>query len=512
MATRPNILLITSDQQRGDCYGFEGRKVKTPHLDRFAREGTRFAACITPNVVCQPSRASILTGLLPRTHGVCDNGLDLDDVTGTAGFAGQFAKKGYKTGFIGKAHFSTFHTFAPTGKPENRLSTHLYGPDWSGPYMGFEQVELMVGGHNTHLPQPPPDGQHYERWYYADGQGDEKNRLYSTHLAPDVGATQTWHSALPPAWHNSTWCGDRTIEFLRRNREHPFTLWTSFPDPHHPFDAPEPWSRIHHPDDVDLPKFRALDLQRRPWWHKASLESTPQLADEQLRDFRERHSRTPPQTDEQLRHLIANYYGMISLIDHNVGRILIALDELGLRDDTIVVYSTDHGDWLGDHGLILKGPMMYEGLLRVGCIVRGPSVPPGKVVREPVSTLDLPATFYDYASISPDTAIHSRSLRPLIDDNTAAVTRDFAYNEWDLHPSRCGVALRLRTVRTRSHKLTLELGSGAGEMYDLVDDPYEMQNIFDEGAARGVRHELTDMIRSRPDDAVEQMLEPVGMA
>ncbi len=509
MRRLPNILMITSDQQRGDCYGFEGRRVKTPHLDQFATEGTRFAACITPNVVCQPSRASILTGLLPRTHGVCDNGIDLDDAVGAAGFAGQLGAAGYRTGFIGKAHFSTFHTFAPTGKPENRASTHLYGEDWLGPYMGFAHVELMVGGHNIHLPQFPPSGQHYERWYYADGRGEERNRLYQTHLPPDVGAAQTWHSALPPAWHNSTWCGDRTIEFLRRNRNEPFILWTSFPDPHHPFDAPEPWSRLHDPDEVDLPKYRELDLDRRPWWHRASLESRPQLPDGDLRHFRERYSRTPRQSEEQLRQLIANYYGMIALIDHNVGRILIALDELGLGENTIVVYTTDHGDWLGDHGLILKGPMMYEGLLRVGCIFRGPGVPRGKVVTDPVSTLDLTATWYDYAGIAPNGPVHSRSLRPLIEQ---AAARDFAYNEWDLHPSRCGVALRLRTVRTRRHRMTVELDSGAGELYDLADDPFEMDNLFDDDGARAVRAELIDMIRSRPDDALSPPPEPVGMA
>lgn len=511
MPRRPNILMITSDQQRADCYGFEGRRVKTPHLDHLARQGTRFSACITPNVVCQPARASILTGLLPRTHGVWDNGVDLNESVGRAGFAGQFAKAGYQTGFIGKAHFSTFHTFRPTGRPENRPSTHLYGADWSGPYMGFEHVELMVGGHNMHLPQQPPAGQHYERWYYADGEGEAKNVLYATRLPPDVDAAQTWHSALPPAWHNSTWTGDRTIAFLERNRDRPFILWTSFPDPHHPFDAPEPWSRLHSPDDVDLPQYRALDLERRPWWHKASLESIPELADADLRHFRERYSRTPRQTDEQLRHLIANYYGMISLIDHNVGRVLITLDQLGLRNSTIVLFTTDHGDWLGDHGIILKGPMMYEGLLRVGCIFRGPGIPAGAVVEDPVSTVDLAATFYDYAGILPNSAMHGLSLRKLIERRSGA-SREFAYNEWDLHPSRCGVALRLRTVRTRRHKLTLELDSGAGELYDLVNDPDEMDNAFDDAGKRGIRKELTDMIRSRPDDALADLPEPVGMA
>lgn len=509
MPQRPNILFITSDQQRGDCYGFEGRNVKTPHLDEMARDGTRFSACITPNLVCQPSRASILTGLLPRTHGVADNGLDLPVETGEAGFAGRLAKAGYRTGIIGKAHFATSHTFAATGTPECRHSTKQYGPDWYGPYMGFDHVEMMVEGHNHWLPMEPPDGQHYEQWYYADGRGEERNRLYQTKLPPLSDALQTWNSALPPAWHNSTWIGDRTIEFLRENRDGPFCAWASFPDPHHPFDAPDPWGRMHHPDEVDLPPHREFDLERRPWWHRESLEGKPVIR-EDLRKIREEYSRIPVQNDRQLRELIANYYGMISLIDHNVGRIFVALRDLGLADNTIVVYSTDHGDWLGDHGLILKGPMAYEGLLRVGLIVRGPNVPAGKVVEDPVSTLDLCATFADYAGDSMEDGHHSRSLRRLIESD--GDSRDFAYSEWDLDASRCGVALDLRTVRTKTHKLTLEMNSGAGELYDLANDPHEMDNLFEDAGAVAARRELTDMIASRPDDALDPPLTPVGMA
>jgi arylsulfatase A-like enzyme len=208
--------------------------------------------------------------------------------------------------------------------------------------------------------------------------------------------------------------------------------------------------------------------------------------------------------------LIANYFGMISLIDHNVGRILIALRDLGLAERTVVVFTTDHGDWLGDHGLILKGPMAYEGLLRVGCIVAGAGVPAGRVVADPVSTLDLGATFLDYAGVPADGARHGRSLRRLIEGT--GDTRDFAASEWDLTASRCGVPLRLRTVRTRRHKLTLELDSGAGELYDLGGDPHELDNRFDDPGAAAVRKELTGMILSRPDDAPGEKRAPVGMA
>jgi arylsulfatase A-like enzyme len=504
MRRGPNILFITSDQQRGDCYGFEGRKVRTPHLDAMARQGTRFGLCITPNLVCQPSRASILTGLLPYTHGVSDNGIDLDPAVGEAGYAGAFAQAGYRTAYIGKAHFATSHTFKATGTPECRLTEQ--DPGWTGPYMGFQHAELVVEGHNHWPPMKPPYGQHYERWYHGNGRGDELTRLYNTRLPPQTDAMQTWHSALPVAFHNSTWIGDRTIDFLKKNSEKPFCLWASFPDPHHPFDAPEPWSRLHHPDEVDLPPERALDLERRPWWHKASLVGKPQI-EERLRKFREEYSRIPVQTDAQLRALIANYYGMISLIDHNVGRIFIELENLGLLDKTLVVYSTDHGDWLGDHGLILKGPMAYEGLLRVGLLFQGPGIPKGRIVEDPVSTIDLPATFADYAGV-PFEAKHSKSLRRLIDGKER---RDFAYSEWDLRASRSGVDLDLRTVRTRRHKLTLELRSGAGELYDLYDDPNEMDNRFNDSGVSAIQKNLVDMVRSRPSDAVPRQPQ-VGMA
>lgn len=485
---RPNILLITSDQQRADCYGFEGRKVKTPHLDLLARQGTRFSACITPNVVCQPSRASILTGMLPSTHGVSDNGIDLPAAVGEAGFAGVLSRAGYATGMIGKAHFATYLTFQPTGSPECVDSSADFPPPWAGPYMGFGRADMMLLGHNYWLPFRPPRGLQYERWYHADGLGDLKDRLYAGY-APRTPTPQTCHSQLPPAWHNSTWIGDRTIDFIRANRDRPFCAWASFPDPHHPFDAPEPWSRLHHPDEVDLPPERRRDFDRRPWWHRAAVETTPALSGELLR-MRKEYSRIPELSDGQLRELTANYYGMISLIDHNVGRILAELQDQGLADDTIVIFTTDHGDWLGDHGLVLKGPMMYDGLLRVGMIVRGPGVQAGRVVPHPVSTLDLYATINDYAGV--DAPAHdSRTLRPLVESDG---TRDYAYNEWDLRAGRVGVALDLRTVRTRRHRLTLEANSQAGELYDFQEDPHEMVNRFDDESHAHVRRELLDMI------------------
>jgi arylsulfatase A-like enzyme len=512
MTRQPNILLITSDQQRADCNGFENPDIRTPHLDRLARDGTRFASCITPNLVCQPSRASILTGQLPLTHGVWDNGVDLDPRVGQHGFAGTLAGAGYDTAFVGKAHFSTRATFAPTGTPECNKSQAKYGPAWFGPYMGFQHVELAVLGH-THRTRPlerPPMG-HYERWLLGRGRDEEGLKLWAQSTHPEIGAAQTWHSGLPVAWHSSTWVGDRAIEWLKaRPQTRPFSAWVSFPDPHHPFDCPEPWSLMYDPKSVTLPKYRKRDLERRPWWHKASLESKPQLADPEMLKFRAEGSRIPDQSDEQLAAMTANYYGMISLIDHNVGRILTALDDLGLAENTIVVYTTDHGELLGNRGLYLKGPTPYEDLLRVTLVARGPGVQANRVVLEPVSTLDLAATFCAAAGVAPGHDMQSRSLMKLLGGEPE--TRECAYSEWHVHPSRCGVELKLRTVRNASWKCTFELGSGAGEMYDLVNDPLEMQNLFDDSGYAKVRKELEDMMRARPGKLRENLAEPIGMA
>ena len=228
-----------------------------------------------------------------------------------------------------------------------------------------------------------------------------------------------------------------------------------------------------------------------------------------MRDFRAKHSRTPVLSDEQLREVIANYYGMISLADHNIGRILIELHRLGLEENTLVVIASDHGDWLGDHGLLLKGPIPYDGLLRVVCMMRGPELPKGAVCDQPVSSLDFPATFLEMAGVARPESWHSRSLLGVA---RGEETRDFAYSEWDLSDSRCGVPLELRTVRTARDKLTIEAISGAAEMYDLLADPQETTNIADDPAHAERRRELMAMIAARPDDARRERLPSVGMA
>lgn len=504
---RPNILLITSDQHRADCYGFEGtRQVRTPHLDRLARRGTRFTSAITPNVVCQPSRASILTGLLPLTHGAYDNHVNLDPAIGETGWPRMLANAGYRSGFIGKGHFGEDPDATPFGPPESREASAGFPDDWSGPYMGFDLAEMMILGHwHEYLPcEKPPRGHQFEKWFWDRGEPGDAWRLWAEAIGPLPDAAQTWTSALPAAWHSTTWVTDRTRAFIeQQNHEQPFCLWASYPDPHHSFDCPEPWAGQYRADEVDISLSHQRDLDSRPWWHRAALESQPTAKSEKVRALREHWSRIQPQTDEQLAQMTANYYGMISFIDDGVGRITESLETNGLAENTIVLFTSDHGELLGDHGLYLKGPTHYEALLRVGLIASGPGIASDAVVDEPVSTLDLAPTFVEWAGESVPERFQGTSLAPLLRGDQQP--RDCAYNEWNMHPSRTGIELHLRTVRTKDSKLTIDLISGAGELYLLSEDPNEMVNRFDDPAVASTQSKLLTMIAARPGQEMAQL-------
>lgn len=530
---RPNILLITSDQQRADCFGFENRHVSTPHLDRMAKEGTRFSACITPNLVCQPSRASILTGLLPLTHGVWDNGVDLDPQVGGRGFAGTLASGGYETAYFGKAHFATKATFQPTGTPECMRSFAKFGRDWRGPYMGFRHVELIVLGHiNNPMPLERPPVGHYERWLLSRDDEERMLALCTASAGPDTeGAAQTWHSALPVAWHSSSWLGDRTTDWLRtRDRSKPFCAWISFPDPHQPFDCPAPWSRLHDPKDVPLPSTHGEDPAAvRPWWYKATLEGTPALADPQFRALRAKVSRMPKQTDRQLAQMTANYYGMISLVDHNVGRILGALQDLGLEEDTLVVFTTDHGDMMGAHGLMEKGHLLhYEEALRVPLLIRHPGRPAARNTNL-TSVCDIARTLATLAGVPWDEPDDGRCFAHAVGATGAAPTREYVSAETTLADGQAGghgdpfyaehwsyprdsLNASIRTARARyvfrSHD--------EDELFDLTTDPSEVTNLADRPDRQAQRQLLRDLLAGELADAFPSMAErlrhPAGHA
>ena len=489
MSRAPDILLITTDQQRGDCIGGAGRGVRTPNIQRIADRGARFDTCITPHPMCQPARASILTGKLPYSHGVRDNGRNLDPAIAEEGIGSVFGRAGYDTRFIGKAHLSTHETFEPTGAPECYNSVADYPEDWTGPYMGFDKVELMLRPHHHCGWKERPHTLHYEHFLDWDGQGGTRWARAKEAVPPLTHHKQVWRSALADEWQSTSWIGDQAMAMLDEDRDQPLMAWVSFPDPHPPFLASDPWSRLYDPAEVDLPPHRALDLDRRPWWHREFLESP--VRRNQKRD----HAGDQPfwgwdgaLEDRDLRDVIAVYYGMIAAIDFQIGRILDALEAQGRLKNTIVIFTSDHGEWLGDHGLLLKGPMLYDGLLRVPLVMAGPGVRRGRF-DAPVSTLDLRATMAELAGLSVS-ADDGTSLA----DVMGGATRDVAHNEWEVDPLRSGVDLDLRTVRSATHRLSVDLKSGAGELYDLTTDPHEMTNLWDDAGSAGIRDRLTASI------------------
>ena len=507
-----NLLLVTTDQQRADSIGAYGNPVcRTPNLDRLAAQGTRFTGARTQNPYCQPSRATILTGTYPSTHGVSCNGIDLPDDAAAGSVARLLGAAGFRTGIIGKAHFASIYPMVPTGKLESVEGSASMPEDWTGPYAGFDHAELILFGHMLRMAPmmgrwnwcfgPPPLGLHYARWLFRDGPEAGRERLAL--MQPEAAGatwdhTQTWKNALPEEHHPTTWVADRAIEWLRGAAApgKPFFGWVSFTDPHHPMDPPRPWCDLYDEADVAevLPEQRDEEFDTKPAIHRLWSQGA------RGREMEWANPGGATLTHEELARMTAGYYGMVSQLDYAVGRVLGCLDELGVADDTLVVMTTDHGELLGDHQMIFKGPLHYEGLLRVPLIVRGAGFEPGAVIDDPVGTIDLAPTFLRAAGVPVPEAMEGVPLQEL--------GRDHVLTEDD---HQILFRLPLRTITTRRWKLTrYEAQEGVGELYDLVDDPGEFVNRWDDPAAKAEKDDLLALL----DEVMNhepRVIAPVGV-
>jgi arylsulfatase A-like enzyme len=500
-----NVLLITTDQQRADSIGAYGNPVcRTPNLDRLAGEGTTFTSCRTQNPFCQPARATILTGTMPSTHGVTFNGRDLPEEETGRSVATTFARAGYRTGFFGKAHFATTFPYLPSGKLESVEGSAAMDDDWAGPYFGFEHVQLLLFGHNLRTAPlmgtwnwcfgPAPFGLHYGRWLYRDGVAKGNERLAA--MQPEAAGavwdhTQTWRSAIDEEHHPTTWTADTAIDWLgeRAGNDEPFFGWVSFADPHHPMDPPGRWFDLYDPADVAevLPEQRPGELDAKPPVHAMWSQGAARGG-----MFEWANPGGASLTDVDLARMIAAYYGMVSQLDHNIGRILDAIDRLGLAGDTMVIMSTDHGEMLGDHRIIFKGPVHYEGLLRVPLIVRGPGIPAGATATDPVGTIDLAPTMLAAAGVELPTHLEGS---PLFTTDGAPAPREHVVTEDDFAAL---LDVPLRTITTDRYKLTAYLDApGVGELYDLQDDPGEFVNRWDDPGLAGVQSDLAAALADR---------------
>ncbi len=482
--TRPNILFICTDQQRYDALGCYGNPhIRTPAIDGLAEEGVLFEGCYVQNTVCAPSRASLLTGRYPRAHGLWANGVALPEDETL--FTRALADDGYDCGLIGKLHLAACFR----GRTEPRRDD------------GFRVFEW------AHDPTHGSPENAYHRWLE-----EHHPALYAAAMAHGPG--RSGHEAvgfdtLPTEAHYSHWVGERAIDFLRRGRDpdRPFFLMANFYDPHHPFVAPREYLDRYDPAALPRPLGGPEELADRP----------PVLAEASRKSYAGIARGFAEYSPGGVQELIAAYYAMVTLIDDETRRILATLDELGLAENTLVVFTSDHGEMLGDHGLLLKGPMMYEGAVRVPLILRWPGrLPAGARRTELVQWLDLCATVMEAAGAPPLPRDQGRSLLPLARGDAGAAGRGWALCEYRDSGHPYDPPVHITMVRRGRHKLIVHHGDPAtarsrtGELYDLAADPHESRNLWNEPAAAHVRVALQEFLldalvatedRSRPREA-----------
>jgi len=486
MTDRPNVLFITSDQHRFDAVGYMGHPdVQTPNLDRLAASGVVFERCYVTNPVCMPSRATLLTGQFPDANGVRRNGIEVPDRPW--GIARIFRQNGWRTGVFGKTHF------CPLRRDYN---PDLVFHDWrvGEDYYGFE--ERAISHDLKDFVSDIPTS------YRRAGAGLDLNRAFLRddyldwiqqvepalyRLAVREGlpegqsalAPELWTSDLPVERHQSTWIADHTMDFIDRHHEEPFFAWCSFVDPHHPFNAPRPYRELYDPERLAGPVWADDELARRSRYHQERSQQQIEVWHQFGQEYR------------------AQYFGMLSLIDAQVGRLVRHLEDRGLAERTLIVFSSDHGEMLGDHGISRKGLFHYEPLIRVPLAFYWPGqLPDGLRQRGLVQNVDLPATFLDAAGLTVPPQYQGRSLLPWCrgerDDSprrSALVTNGGEGPHYDPWPE-------LRTLVTDRYKLQYYVGENHLEIDDLAEDPHELNPRDPEADPSLVRALLGELVHA----------------
>ena len=498
------ILFVTTDQQRYDTVGCNGGLLgRTPVVDRLAAEGIRYERAIPQSVVCMPSRATMLTGQHPSTHGVWMNGVALP--VDAPSVAAELHRAGYRTALVGKPHFEPF--LDPFSRfVENRLAREgvaTVDSPWAdgtvGPHRGFDHLEFA-----THSPAGPL---HYSQWLmhtHPEAMGGfypvlDRDLEVNAAGGGDTGAPQVHDNPVPRELYHTDWVADRTIAWLDGlAADEDWFCWMSFPDPHHPWDPPA--SEVGRIDwrEVALPpgypesaseREALLDAKPRHWrqWYDGELVSNYEAPANWV---------PATLTADQLREVHARNAVEVELIDEALGRVLATISARGWEDDVDIVFTTDHGELQGDFGLLFKGPYHVDGLMRLPLIWRpAPSanVAPA-VVQRPVGLVDLAPTFCAIAGLDAPAWMEGDSL-PASDADERGPSTDRVLTEWDseLH----GVSVHLRTITRDGWVATACLPSTVhdgtkGELYDLAGDPLQRVNRWDDLAARSTRDDLLD--------------------
>ena len=524
--SRTNFLFFITDQHRADhlgCYG--NPAVRTPTLDALAARGFLAEEFHTATPICMPNRASLMTGRMPSRHGVRHNGIELSLDERTLPQA--LLEAGYATAHIGKSHLQNIEIRPPQipreGQPKHahearRESSGRHGqevwtrweedPSWdvTTPFYGFESVDLCI----HHADQ---EFGHWRRWLRSQIPGADKLVGPANAIpTPDYELSrvqQAWRTRVPEECYPTAWIADRTIARLREHAQSgkPFFIHSSFPDPHHPYTPPGKYWDMFRPEDVALPASFHAPHRNTPahvqWTYARRADGSAVKNTQALFACSEREAR----------EAIALNYGSVALIDHSIGRVLAELRALGLEDDTVIVFTADHADFMGDHQLLLKGPIHYRGLTRVPFIWADPAQRSARRSTALGQTTDIAATILDRASVAPWNGMQGRSLRPMI-DGTATSIRDTLMIEEEGQRFYLGFKerVRARTILDGRHRASLYDGVPWGELYDQVNDPLELHNLWDEASARGVRADMTEKLARAMIDLSETSPYPSAIA
>lgn len=456
-ATQPNILFLVADEYRHDCLGVAGHPiVKTPNFDRLAREGVRFTQAYVASPVCSPSRATMFTGRYPPAHGVLNNGMPFN--AGEIVLPKFLHDRGYTTAIYGKSH--------------------LQFSDGT-----FDFAEITAGG----------DGAAYQAFLRASGQmikgSANTAAVEGTLVSPEKTPLRIGTSVLPEDTFPEAWEASHAVDFLRaqRGRDKPWFLFVSMLKPHSEFVIPAPFDKMYAAKDMLLPKTFKPGMAL-PSDFAAGGESEGEGAAKKKKREKVDGPGSPARLfindADILREVTAHYYGAVSLVDKHMGRILAALDELGMRDNTIVVFTADHGNMLGERNRMFKG-VMYESSARVPFLLRAPGrVPGGKVNTAVVDNTTIMPTLLDLAGLPMPPAVQGKSLAPLL--RSAGPAPDAAYSY-----------LSDKMVRQGDWKLIVPLTrsrSGKPELYNVARDPDEQTNLYGKPEAAEAQAKLTALM------------------
>ena len=455
--TRPNILWICTDQQRWDTIQALGaHAAQTPNLDRLVKEGTSFTRTYCQAPICTPSRASFLTGMYPVAHQVQRNGNEhfpehLELVPKV------FLDAGYRTGLIGKLHLSAAQQRIEK-RPENDGYEEFY---WS-----------------QHPGSEWPDGHDYAHWLAERGI--------------DVAVFEQSHDLVSHpvvAEHSQVaWATDRALQFIdREGDERPWMLTINVYDPHPPFDPPRSWYERFDLDDMPLPHFAPEDIAH----HKrlASVDQQTRNPGNPMErpnpDVKQNATHDTPPEHYDIRSVRAAYFAMIAMVDDMVGKLLDRLDETEQRNDTLVLFMSDHGEMLGDHGLIYKGCRFYEGLVHVPMIISQPGKVAQDVRAEGLAELiDIPATLCEAADLCVPAQNQGSSLWPVLTGKASSESiKPYVLSEYfDALGFPGSVGSRGTMYFDGRFKIVVYHDLETGELFDLDLDPEEVRDLWDDPA------------------------------